>query len=95
MVVTNLYDHSGANQAEEGSGSFDGSGGSWSDGDCPTTARPLGLAPPQFLMAALAVFMVATQLVFWLVRHCAHAILSRSKPPVVVQVRAFDLCRPL
>jgi hypothetical protein len=66
MVVSNLYDasveHDGSGSGGSGS---EAEGGSWDHDQCPTDARPLGLAPPQFLLWALAVFMIATQIVFW------------------------------
>ena len=54
--------------SEEGSASGAGpSAASWDlSDDCPLQNDPLGFAPPKFLMWALGVYMVATQLVFWL-----------------------------
>jgi DHA1 family bicyclomycin/chloramphenicol resistance-like MFS transporter len=63
MVVSDLYDHS-----EEHGGS--GSGVAVSkpgQDDCGHFNEPLGLSPAQFLCWALAIYMVATQLVFWVV----------------------------
>ena len=40
---------------------------SWDLGDdCPLPNDPMGFAPPKFLMWALGLYMLATQLVFWL-----------------------------
>ena len=95
MVVTNLYDHTTADAADSGSG--DGSG-SWDHGNavCPTTIRPLGMAPPQFLLVALAAFMVATQITFWVVSTPASPPPARRcsvYPPACHQltVRAFPI----
>ena len=54
--------------SENGSASDAGpTAASWDlSDDCPLQNDPLNLAPPEFLLWALTVYMVATQLVFWL-----------------------------
>lgn len=72
MVVSDLYDHSELH----GSGSGDVAaalGATPTTGeDCGHFNEPLGMAPPKFLCWALAIFMVATQVVFWVVSLQAH-----------------------
>jgi hypothetical protein len=74
MVVTGLYDFKSLHHHSDYSGS--GDTGSWAavgdgsdgsgGGSCHETHdRPLGLPPPQFLLWALAIYMVGTQAVFW------------------------------
>ena len=68
MVVSHLYDHS----PPHGSGSGSAAAAhhatpSAGNDDCGHFNEPLGMPPAQFLCWALAVFMVATQAVFWVV----------------------------
>ena len=97
IVVTDLYDKS------EG-GSTSGGGvdlASWKDGDeCPLPDMPLGRAPPQFLLWSLCIYMIGTQVVFWVgyvvcgnicgFMHTAPSLQGAS-PPIV---RAGGLSSP-
>ena len=60
IVVTDLYDDS----VSVSSSSSAVEAGSTSD--CGEYNEPLGLPPPQFLLWSLCIFMVATQVVFWI-----------------------------
>ena len=62
MVVTDLYDDSVSVSSSSGAAAHASAG---SKSDCGDYNEPLGLPPPQFLLWSLCVFMVATQVVFW------------------------------
>jgi hypothetical protein len=85
ILLTSLGIVAVASARSEG-GSASGAGvsaASWTVTDeCPLPDRPLGLAPPKYLLWALCLYMIATQLVFWLgYVVCGNALGFNHTPP--------------